>query len=107
MHAYLKSALWCAAATLLPATTALAQGVGVTPYDTYRDAYGSPHYTGNLTPLPDDRDLLGPSVALGDPFLERTRPARGFGEIEDVDAKFWEYQADRMRQRRQGIIDNR
>jgi hypothetical protein len=106
MHPRFKAALWCAAATFLPAV-ALAQGVGVTPYDTYRDAYGSPHYTGNLTPLRDDRDLLGPSVALGDPFLERTRPARGFGEIEDVGAGFWEYQADRMRQRRQSIIDNR
>jgi hypothetical protein len=51
--------------SLAPATAARAQGV--TPYDTYRDAYGDPHYTANLTPLPDDRTLLGPSVALSDP----------------------------------------
>ncbi|WP_448188734.1 hypothetical protein [Azospirillum sp. sgz301742] len=74
---------------------------GYTPYDTYRDAYGGPHYTGNLTPAPDDRTVLGPTVAAGDPFLTRTRPARGWGEIEDLGAGFWEHQADRIRQRQQ------
>jgi hypothetical protein len=92
----------CTALALLSAPAhAPTHAQGYTPYDTYRDAYGSPHYTGNLTPAPDDRTILGPSVAAGDPFLTRTRPARGWDEIADPGAGFWEYQADRIRQRRQ------
>src|SRR4051794_11075199 len=83
-------------ALMLIPGAALAQGV--TPYDTYRDARGGPFYSGNLTTLPDDRDLLGPGLALSDPFLERVRPARGYGEIEDVGAGYFEWQADRLRQ---------
>jgi len=74
---------------------------GVTQHDTYRDAYGSPNYTGNLTPAPDDRKLLGPSIGAADPFLTRTRPTRGYGEVEDIGAGYWAFQADRLRQRRQ------
>ena len=91
--------------SLAPATAARAQGV--TPYDTYRDAYGDPHYTANLTPLPDDRTLLGPSVALSDPFMLRTRPTRGYGEIEDITAGFWESQADRLSRNRLQIPTGR
>ena len=90
----------CALLLLVPGA-ALAQGLttqGATPYDTYRDAHGDPFYSSNLTTLPDDRDLLGPGLALSDPFLERVRPARGYGEIEDVGAGFFEWQADRLRQ---------
>ena len=90
----------CAFLLLVPGA-ALAQGLttqGATPYDTYRDAHGGPFYSSNLTTLPDDRDLLGPGLALSDPFLERVRPARGHGEIEDVGAGYFEWQADRLRQ---------
>ena len=85
---------------LLPSLTL---GQGITPYDTYRDAFGGPHYTGNLTPAPDDRTVLGPVVALGDPWLIRTRPARGWGELTDTGGGFWEWQADRIRQRHQDV----
>jgi hypothetical protein len=85
-----------AALLLLAPGAALAQGV--TPYDTYQDARGGPFYSGNLTTLPDDRTLLGPGLALSDPFLERVRPARGYGEIGDVSAGYFEWQADRLRQ---------
>lgn len=90
----------CLAAVMamLPVT---AQAQGYTPYDTYSDAFGSPHYTGNLTPDRDDRSRLGPAAAVGDPWLTRTRPARGWGELDDIGAGFWEHQADRIRQRRQ------
>jgi len=86
------------AVSLIPAG-AFAQGY--TPYDTYRDAYGGPHYTNNLTPQADDRTVLGPVAAEGDPFLVRTRPARGWGEVDEIGAGFWEWQGDRIRQRRQ------
>jgi hypothetical protein len=102
---FLFHAARCALLLLVPMLVpgaALAQGVtitqGVTPYDTYQDARGGPLYSGNLTTLPDDRDLLGPGLALSDPFLERVRPARGYGEIEDVGAGYFEWQADRLRQ---------
>ena len=75
---------------------ALAQGV--TPYDTYQDARGGPFYSNNLTTMPDDRDLLGPGLASSDPFLVRVRPARGYGEIGDTGAGYFEWQADRQRQ---------
>ena len=90
----------CAFAVLLPGAV---QAQGYTPYDTYHDAFGGPHYSGNLTPAPDDRTVLGPEIAAGDPWLIRTRPARGWGEISDIDAGFWEYQADRIRQRHQDV----
>src|SRR4051812_34340721 len=86
-------------ALMLIPGAALAQGV--TPYDTYRDARGGPFYSNNLTTLPDDRDLLGPSLALSDPFLERVRPARGYGEIGDTGAGYFEWQADLTRQKSQ------
>ena len=41
--------------------------------------------------------------AAGDPWLTRTRPARGWGEIADINGGFWEYQADRIRQRHQDV----
>ena len=95
----------CALLLLVPVLVsgaALAQGVtvtqGVTQYDTYQDARGGPSYSNNLTTLPDDRDLLGPGLALSDPFLERVRPARGYGEIGDTGAGYFEWQADRQRQ---------
>jgi hypothetical protein len=98
-------AVRCALLLLVPIPVtgaALAQGVTVTPgvtqYDTYQDARGGPFYSNNLTTLPDDRDLLGPGLALSDPFLERVRPARGYGEIGDTGAGFFEWQADRQRQ---------
>src|SRR3954462_6971471 len=98
-------AVRCAFLLLVPMLApgaVLAQGItitqGATPYDTYQDARGGPFYSNNLTPLPDDRDLLGPGLALSDPFLERVRPARGYGEIEDVGAGYFEWQADRLRQ---------
>ena len=81
----------------LASGTALAQGV--TPYDTFQDARGGPAYTSNLTTLPDDRSLLGaPLLTMSDPFSERVRPARGYGEIGDVSAGYFEWQADRLRQ---------
>jgi hypothetical protein len=92
----------CALLLLLAPGAALAQGVtsftqGATPYDTYRDAHGGPFYSGNLTTLPDDRALLGPGLTRSDPFLERIRPARGYGEIGDVGAGYFEWRADRRR----------
>lgn len=93
-----RAVLFGALAILFP-TTASAQGY--TPYDTYRDAYGGPHYTNNLTPQPDDRTILGPAAGAGDPFLVRTRPARGWGEVDEIGAGFWEWQEDRILQRRQ------
>jgi len=95
----------CALLLLVPGA-ALAQGLttqGATPYDTYRDAHGDPFYSSNLTTLPDDRDLLGPGLALSDPFLERVRPARGYGEISDVGAGYFEWRADRLRQMGQSV----
>ncbi|WP_448206907.1 hypothetical protein [Azospirillum sp. sgz302134] len=92
------------ASALLLSAPVFAQGV--TPYDTYRDAYGDPHYSGNLTPQPDDRTILGPGVAAGDPWLTRTRPARGWGEVDDLNAGFWEWQADRIQQRRQQAAED-
>ena len=74
-------------------------------YDTYQDARGGPFYSNNLTTLPDDRDLLGPGLAASDPFLERVRPARGYGEIGDTGAGYFEWQADRQRQIRQSTQD--
>jgi hypothetical protein len=98
-------AVRCALLLLVPMLVpgaALAQGVtprqGVTLYDTYQDARGGPFYSNNLTTLPDDRDLLGPGLAVSDPFLERVRPARGYGEIGDTGAGYFEWQADRQRQ---------
>ena len=88
---------------MLMSGAALAQGV--TPYDTYQDARGGPFYSNNLTPLPDDRDLLGPGLALSDPFLERVRPARGYGEIGDTGAGYFAWQADRQRQIQQSTQD--
>jgi hypothetical protein len=85
----------CALLLLVPGA-ALAQGV--VPYDTFQDAHGGPFYSNNLTTLPDDRDLLGPGLARSDPFLERVRPTRGYGEIGDVGAGYFEWQADRLRQ---------
>jgi hypothetical protein len=102
---FLFHAVRCALLLLVPMLVtgaALAQGVTVTPgvtqYDTYQDARGGPFYSNNLTTLPDDRDLLGPGLALSDPFLERVRPARGYGEIGDTGAGYFEWQADRLRQ---------
>jgi hypothetical protein len=106
-HAVLFHAVRCALLLLAPGM-ALAQGV--TPYDTYQDARGGPFYSNNLTTLPDDRDLLGPGLASSDPFLERVRPARGYGEIGDTGAGFFEWQADRQRQIQQStqaVDDNR
>ncbi|MGF7210628.1 hypothetical protein GGE65_005236 [Skermanella aerolata] len=84
-----------------------AQAQGVTPYDTFRDAWGAPAYSSNLTTLPDDRDLLGPGSAplltMSDPFSERVRPARGYGEIGDPDADYFEAQADLTRQKAQSL----
>jgi len=91
---------WCCAAVLLwipAAAPTVAQAQGVTPFDTYRDAYGAPNYSGNLTPAPDDRTLLGPTVGLGDPFLTRTRPARTWQEIDPLRQGYWEFRADRLR----------
>lgn len=93
----LRHAVPCAILLLAPGI-ALAQGV--VPFDTYRDAYGSPNHSGNLTPLPDDRQLLGSSLPPSDPFSERVRPARGYGEIADVGANYWEWRSDRLRQMR-------
>ena len=94
---------------VLVSGVALAQGVtvtqGVTQYDTYQDARGGPSYTNNLTTLPDDSDLLGPGLAASDPFLERVRPARGYGEIGDTGASYFEWQADRQRQIQQSTQD--
>jgi hypothetical protein len=75
-----------------------ASAQGVTPYDTYQDAFGAPNHTGNLTPLPDDRRLLGSSLPPSDPFSERVRPARGHGEIADIGASYWEWRADLAKQ---------
>jgi hypothetical protein len=84
----------------LASGTALAQGV--TPYDTFQDARGGPAYTSNLTTLPDDRSLLGaPLLTMSDPFSERVRPARGYGEIGDPAAGYFEAQADLTRQKAQ------
>jgi hypothetical protein len=89
----------------LASGTALAQGV--TPYDTFQDARGGPAYTSNLTTLPDDRSLLGPGLApvitMSDPFMERVRPARGYGEIGDPAASYFEAQADLTRQKTQAL----
>ncbi|QQP90817.1 hypothetical protein IGS68_06210 [Skermanella sp. TT6] len=93
----LRHAVPCAILLLVP-TGAFAQGA--IPYDTYRDSLGSPNHTGNLTPLPDDRQLLGTSPPPSDPFSERVRPARGYGEIADIGAGFWEWRSDRLRQMR-------
>jgi hypothetical protein len=101
-HAVLFHTVRCALLLLVPGA-ALAQGV--TPYDTYQDARGGPFYSNNLTTLPDDRDLLGPGLALSDPFLERVRPARGYGEIGDTGAGYFAWQADRQRQIRQSTQD--
>lgn len=91
-----------ALAVLLPLLfLAAAAAQGYTPYDTYRDAYGGPHYSNNLSPDRDDRTALGSIAGAGDPFLVRTRPARGWGEVDDIGAGFWEWQEDRIRQRRQ------
>ena len=95
MSSHFRAVLLCALPLLVPGM-ALAQGV--TPYDTYQDARGDPFHTNNLTTLPDDRDLLGPGLALSDPFLQRVRPARGYGEIGDTGAGYFEWQADRQRQ---------
>jgi hypothetical protein len=90
-------------AFMLASGTALAQGV--TPYDTFQDARGGPAYTSNLTTLPDDRSLLGsgppPLLTMSDPFKERVRPARGYGEIGDPAAGYFEWQADLTRQNAQ------
>lgn len=95
---------------LLPATmmalllpmTALAQGV--TPYDTYETPSGNPNYQANLTPLPDDTDLLGPLPGgLRSPDLPG--PARDFREIADIDADYEQWRASRQRQIR-GQTDN-
>jgi hypothetical protein len=94
-HAVLFYTVRCALLLLAPGM-ALAQGV--TPYDTYQDARGGPFYSNNLTTLPDDRDLLGPGLVSSDPFLQRVRPARGYGEIGDTGAGYFEWQADRLRQ---------
>ena len=105
---FLFHAVRCALLLLVPMLVtgaALAQGITVTPgvtqYDTYQDARGGPFYTNNLTTLLDDRDLLGPGLTLSDPFLQRVRPARGYGEIGDTGAGYFEWQADRQRQIRQ------
>lgn len=96
-----------AACLLLCLAPSAAHAQGGALYDRYRDANGDPHYSGNLTPAPDDRTLLGPTVAAGDPWLIRTRPARGWGDLDDVNAGlgggFWEWQADRAFQRRQNV----
>ena len=94
----LRHAIPCALLLLAPGT---APAQGVVPYDTYRDAYGSPNHTGNLTPLPDDRQLLGSALPPADPFSERVRPARGHGEIADIGAGYWEWRSDRLRQMRE------
>ena len=39
-----------------------------------------------------------PDWLSSDPFLERVRPARGYGEIGDTGAGYFEWQADRQRQ---------
>lgn len=91
--------------SMLASGAALAQGV--TPYDTFQDARGGPAYTSNLTTLPDDRSLLGPGLAplvtMSDPFSERVRPARGYGEIGDPAASYFEWQADLTRQKTQAM----
>jgi hypothetical protein len=109
---FLFHAVRCALLLLVPMLApgaALAQGItitqGATPYDTYQDARGGPFYSNNLTTLPDDRDLLGPGLALSDPFLERVRPARGYGEIGDTGAGYFAWQADRQRQIQQSTQD--
>jgi hypothetical protein len=93
-----RAILFGAFAVLLPA---VASAQGYVPYDRYRDAYGGPHYTNNLTPERDDRTVLGPVVGADDPFLVRTRPARGWDEVDEIGAGFWEWQGDRILQRRQ------
>lgn len=93
--------VFLAALLLTVPGAALAQGV--TPYDTYDTPYGTSDYTTDLTPLPDDTDLLGSLPADPDPWTTRTRPARDFGEIADIDADFWEWHADRLRQIRGDI----
>ncbi|UEM19629.1 hypothetical protein JL100_021415 [Skermanella mucosa] len=93
----LRHAILCAILLLAPSS---ASAQGVIPYDTYRDAYGAPNHAGNLTPLPDDRQLLGSSLPPADPFSERVRPARGYGEIADIGASYWEWRSDRLRQMR-------
>lgn len=88
-----RIALACLA-TVLPCGAAQAQGY--TPYDTYRDAYGAPHYSGNLTPAPDDRTVLGAIAGAGDPFRTRTRQARGWCDLDEIGQGFWEFRADRL-----------
>ena len=51
-----------------------------------------------LQPCRTTATLLGPGLALSDPFLERVRPARGYGEIGDTGAGYFAWQADRQRQ---------
>lgn len=101
------SVLVVAVVASLLSASGTAQAQGVTPYDTFRDAWGAPAYTSNLTTLPDDRDLLGPGPAplltMSDPFSERVRPARGYGEIGDPDADYFEAQADLTRQKAQSL----
>ncbi|WP_207458679.1 hypothetical protein [Azospirillum sp. SYSU D00513] len=96
----LAAAAFC---LLLPTA---AQSQVISPLDQYRDAYGSPNYTGNLTPAPDDRSILGSGIAAGDPWSERQGTVRGWRELDDPNQGYWEYRADRLRQLRQSEAMN-
>jgi hypothetical protein len=76
---------------------------GFTPYDDYRTASGLPNYTGNLSPLADEYGRFGPSVDNADPWRERTRATRDFGEIADTTADYNAWRADRLTQMRSGL----
>lgn len=86
------------AAAVQAAVQAAALGQGYTPYETYTDPLGAPATQPNLTPLPDDTALLGPSAQLSPPWLGETRQPRDFGEIADPFADYWEWRTDRLRQ---------
>jgi hypothetical protein len=55
-----------------------------------------PYYTGNLSPLADEHGRFGPSVDNADPWRERTRATRDFGEIADLSADYNAWRADRL-----------
>ena|SRR5688500_17931369 len=101
------SGMWPMAAVLAVGAVIMAAGSvaaqGFTPYDEYRTAGGLPNYTGNLSPLADEYGRFGPSVDKSDPWRKRTRATRDFGEIADLGADYWAWQADRLTQMRSGL----
>ena len=87
-------------AFMLATGTALAQGV--TPYDTFRMPVAAPPIPATSPPCRTTATCsvpVWPLLTMSDPFMERVRPARGYGEIGDAAASYFEWQADLTRQK--------